>query len=193
MNAQGESFSQQLGVEVKKASGWYIAFGVFLLLGGIAAVARPLHAGLAIAFVVGWVLIINGIMAGAHALLARGAGGFVWRVLMSLLYIIGGIIVLRNPVEGLVALTIVLGVVLFVGGVSKLLLAMALTGIPGVGLLIVSGIVSIVLAILIWMKLPEASELMVGMLIGLDFIMSGISIVVFGTGARKLGGAIARG
>ena len=191
MNAQGESFPARLGDEVRKASGWYIAFGVLLLLGGIAAVARPLHAGLAVAFVVGWVLIINGIMAGAHALLARGAGGFVWRVLMSLLYIIGGIIVLRNPVEGLVALTIVLGVVLFVGGVSKLLLAMALTGIPGVGLLIVSGIVSIVLAILIWMKLPEASELMVGMLIGLDFIMSGVSLLVFGTGTRKLGGAIA--
>ena len=193
MNAQGESFPARLGDEVRKASGWYIAFGVLLLLGGIAAVARPLHAGLAVAFVVGWVLIINGIMAGAHALLARGAGGFVWRVLMSLLYIIGGIIVLRNPVEGLVALTIVLGVVLFVGGVSKLLLAMALTGIPGVGLLIVSGIVSIVVAILIWMKLPEASELMVGMLIGLDFIMSGVSILVFGTGVRKLGGAIAGG
>jgi uncharacterized membrane protein HdeD (DUF308 family) len=67
---------------------------------------------------------------------------------------------------------------------------MALTGIPGVGLLIVGGIVSIVVAILIWMKLPEASEVVVGTLIGLDFIMSGISIVVFGTGARKLGGAI---
>jgi len=193
MSAQGESFPARLGDEVRKASGWYIAFGVLLLLGGIAAVARPLHAGLAVALVVGWVLIINGIMAGAHALLARRAGGFVWRVLMSLLYIIGGIIVLLNPVEGLVALTIVLGVVLFVGGVSKLLLAMALSGIPGVGLLIVSGIVSIVLAILIWMKLPEASELMVGMLIGLDFIMSGVSILVFGTGARKLGGAIAGG
>ena len=142
MNAQGESFPARLGDEVRKASGWYIAFGVLLLLGGIAAVARPLHAGLTVAFVVGWVLIINGIMAGAHALLARGAGGFVWRVLMSLLYIIGGI-------------------------------------------------VSIVLAILIWMKLPEASELMVGMLIGLDFIMSGVAILVFGTGARKLSGALA--
>ncbi len=191
MNAQVESFPARLGDEVRKASGWYIAFGVLLLLGGIAAVARPLHAGLAIAFVVGWVLIINGIMAGAHALLARGAGGFVWRLVLSLLYIIGGIIVLRNPVEGLVALTIVLGVVLFFGGAMKLLWAMALTGIPGVGLLIVSGIVSIVLAILIWMKLPEASEVVVGMLIGLDFIMSGVSILVFGTGARKLGGAIA--
>ncbi len=70
MNAQGESVPARLGNEVRKASGWYIAFGVLLLLGGIAAVARPLHAGLAVAFVVGWVLVINGIMAGAHALLA---------------------------------------------------------------------------------------------------------------------------
>lgn len=58
---------------------------------------------------------------------------------------------------------------------------------------IVCGIVSIVLAILIWMKLPEASKVVVGMLIGLDFVMSGVSLLVFGTGARKLGGAIVGG
>ena len=191
MNAQVESFSEKLGVEVKKASGWYIAFGVLLLLGGIAAVARPLHAGLAVALVVGWALIINGIMAGAHALLARGAGGFVWRLLLGVLYIIAGIYVLQNPVMGLAAMTIVLGFALFFGGVMKLMMSVALSGIPGVGLLVAVGIVSIVLSILIWMKLPAASEVVVGTLIGLDFIMSGVSITVFGIGARKLGGAVA--
>ena len=191
MNAPGESFSQKVTVKVRKASAWYIAFGVLLLLAGIAAVARPLHAGFTIAFVVGWVLIINGIIAGANALLARGAGGFVWQVLLGLLYIIGGVIVLRNPVEGLVALTIVLGVMLFLGGVMKLMWAVALSGIPGVGLIIASGIVSIILAILIWMKLPEASELVVGTLIGLNFIVSGVSILVFGTVVRKLSGVTA--
>jgi uncharacterized membrane protein HdeD (DUF308 family) len=74
----------------------------------------------------------------------------------------------------------------------KLMLAAALSGIPGVGLLIVTGIVSIILSILIWTKLPAATEMVVGTLIGLDFIMSGISIIVFGIGARKLGGAVAR-
>jgi uncharacterized membrane protein HdeD (DUF308 family) len=99
---------------------------------------------------------------------------------LSLLYIIAGIYVLRNPVAGLAAMTIVLGVVLFFGGVMKLMMAVALSGIPGVGLLIAVGIVSIVLSILIWMKLPEASEVVIGTLIGLDFIMSGVSIIVFG-------------
>ena len=55
----------------------------------------------------------------------------------------------------------------------------------------VGGILSIILGILIWMKLPEASEVVVGTVIGLDFIMSGVSILMFGTGARKLVGALA--
>ncbi len=191
MNAQVESFSEKLGAEVKNASGWYIALGAFMLIGGIAAVAKPLHAGVAIAMVVGWVLIANGIMSGVHALMARGAGGFLWRLLMGAFYIAAGAYVLGNPMEGLAALTIVLGFALFFGGAMKLMMATSLTGIPGVGLLVAIGIMSMVMGVLIWLKLPAASEVVVGTLIGLDFITSGVSIIVFGIGARKLGGAVA--
>jgi len=191
MSTEGQSFSSQLGAEVKKASGWYIALGVVMLIGGIAAVAKPLHAGVTVTFIVGWVLIINGVMTGVNALMARGAGGFLWRVLMAVIYVAGGLYVLRNPIEGLAALTLVLGVVLVFGGIMKLMTAAALTGVPGVGLLMAAGIVSIIVGILIWAKLPEASEVVVGTLIGLAFIMNGISIIVFGTGARKMGGTVA--
>lgn len=191
MNTQGEAFPGNLAREVKKASGWYIAFGVVLLIGGIAAVARPLHAGLTVAIVVGWILLLSGIMGLVQALAARGAGGFLWRLILAVLYVAGGYYVMRNPAAGLAALTVILGVVLFFGGAMKLLMAAALKGMPGVGLMTVSGIVSIVVAILIWVRLPASSEVIIGILIGIDFMMTGVSIIVFGTGARKLGGAMA--
>ena len=190
MNVQAQAFTQELGGRIKKASGWFIAFGVLLILGGMAAIARPLHAGVALALVVGWVLIINGVMAAANALFARGAGGFLWRLLMAFLYIAGGIMVLRSPVAGLAALTLILGGMLIFGGISRLLLASALSGVPGVGLIIFGAILSIVLGFMVLMKLPQSSEFVVGTLIGLDFITSGISILMFGGGARKLGGAL---
>ena len=111
--------------------------------------------------------------------------------MLAVIYIAGGYYVMTNPVAGLTALTMVLGVVLFLGGAMKLLMAAALSGMPGVGLMIVSGIVSIVVAILIWVKLPASSEVLIGVLIGIDFIMTGGSIIAVGTGARKLGGAMA--
>ena len=90
MNTQGEAFRDKLGREVKKASGWYIAFGVVLLIGGIAAVARPLHAGLTVALVVGWILLLSGIMGLVQALAARAGGGFLARLLLAVIYIAGG-------------------------------------------------------------------------------------------------------
>ena len=72
-----------VGQAFKKVSGWYAAFGVIVALGGIAAIARPLTAGLALTLVIGWILILNGVMAVVHALAARGAGGFIAQMLLA--------------------------------------------------------------------------------------------------------------
>jgi uncharacterized membrane protein HdeD (DUF308 family) len=172
--------------ELKRASGWYIALGVVLILGGVFAVLRPLAAGYALTVVVGWLLIIGGGMFLINSFMARGAGGFFWRLLLSALYVVAGIIVLMNPFEGLGALTIILALVIGAGGVFRLLLASALKGVPGVGLLIFSGLVAIALAILILAKWPESSQVVLGVVVGIDFIFNGMSILGVALNARQL-------
>jgi uncharacterized membrane protein HdeD (DUF308 family) len=118
--------------------------------------------------------------------MARGAGGFFWRLLLSALYVVAGIIVLMNPFEGLGALTIILALVIGAGGVFRLFLASALKGIPGVGLLIFGGLISIALAILILAKWPESSQVVLGVVVGIDFIFNGMSILGVALNARQL-------
>ena len=180
-NAAGE-----IKAELRRASGWYIALGAVLILGGVYAVLRPLAAGYVVTVVVGWLLIFGGGMYLFTSFLARGAGGFFWRLLLSVLYVVAGVIMLMNPFEGLGALTVVLALVIGVGGVFRLFLGTALSGIPGVGLLIFSGIVSIALAILIFVKWPESSEVVLGVIVGIDFIFAGMSILSLAIEARRL-------
>jgi len=181
-----EAVATEIKSEIKRGSVWYIALGVMLILGGMYAALRPLAAGYVLTLVVGWLLIFGGGMYLLNAFMARGAGGFLWRLLLSVLYVVAGIAMLMNPFDGLGVLTIVLALVIGAGGVFRLFLASALKGIPGVGLLIFSGIASIVLAILIFAKWPDSSYVALGVIVGINFVFSGMSILGMALNARQL-------
>ena len=105
---------------IKKASGWLIAIGVLFVVLGLSAIAEPLIAGLAIAFLVGWLLIIGGAM---HFVAAFGGGG-IWRVIVQILigivYVLGGVYFLTHPLLGLGTLTLLLaGIILAVSDWPK--------------------------------------------------------------------------
>lgn len=189
MNETADAVRSALGEikeEIRRRSVWFIALGAVLILGGVYAVLRPLAAGYVVSVVVGWLLILGGGMYLFNSFMARGAGGFFWRLLLSVLYVAAGVVILMNPFEGLGALTIVLALVIGAGGVFRLMLGSALKGIPGVGLLIFSGIVSIALAILILAKWPDSSEVVLGVIVGIDFIFAGMAILSLAIEARRL-------
>lgn len=181
-----ESMVSEIQGAIKRASWWYIALAAVLIVGGVYAVLRPLAAGYVLTLVVGWLLIIGGGMFLLNSFMARGAGGFLWRLLLSIIYVVAGIVMLMNPFEGLAAITIVLALVIGGGGIMRLLLAHAMKGVPGVGLLIFSGLVGIALAILILAKWPESSAVALGVIVGIDFVFSGVSILGVALDARQL-------
>lgn len=183
--------AQSLAAQIKGSFGWFLALGMALILAGVVALAYPLYAGLAVTTLLGVLFLVAGGMYLFNAFMARGAGGFFFRLLLAVLNVAAGVLLLVKPVEGLAALTVLLGVVLLIGGILKILLSRALTGIPGVGMILFSGIATIVLAILIWAKLPTSSEVAVGVLIGIDFVFSGLSLLWIATRARAFAEALA--
>ena len=77
--------------------------------------ASPLAAGIAVNLFVGWLLVFSGCMHLAFAWYRRGAGGFIWELLVGILYIVIGAYLLTQPVAGLASLTIALAIYLFYG------------------------------------------------------------------------------
>ena len=71
--------ARQIQGEINKASGWYMALGVVLLLGGVAGLLYPTYAGLGLTVLVGWLLIIGGAMYLFNSLLVRVVRGGVTR------------------------------------------------------------------------------------------------------------------
>jgi len=178
-----------LGTIAKESVGWSIALSVLMILTGVLAIVIPPVAGIAVLVVVAWLLMFSG---AAHLVFAwhtRTAGGMVWELLLGILYILVGVYALLNPVAGLASLTLVLAIYLFMEAVLELILSFRLRPLAGSNWLLIDGIITLILAVLIWRSWPSSSEWVIGTLVGISMLFSGAARLSLSLAARR---AVAR-
>jgi uncharacterized membrane protein HdeD (DUF308 family) len=171
--------------------GWLLALGILMIVLGALAIAAPYGATLAVQFALGWILVIGGIAEAIHAFMARGWGGFLLELLSAILYLVVGVLLLVNPVGGALALTIVLAVFLIVEGIFKIMMAMRVRDHRGWGWLLASGVLSVILGVLIWAEWPASGLWVIGLLVGIQLLFTGWSLVMLALAARAHRQAIA--
>ncbi len=178
--------STSVSTIVKSSLGWSIGLSVLMILAGILAIAVPQVAGITLTILVGWLLIFSGVAHLVFAWHTRGTGGVLWELLLGVLYLLIGGYVLMNPVAGLASLTLVLAIYLFVEGVLEFILGFQLRGMSGSGWLFLDGIVTLILAIMIWRTWPSSTAWVIGTLVGISMLFSGISRLMLSLAARRL-------
>jgi uncharacterized membrane protein HdeD (DUF308 family) len=186
MCPQGSSASADDTAERIAANwGWFLALGILLIIVGAAAIISPFYGTLAGARVFGWIMIISGIMTAVHAAGARGWGGVILQVLIAIVYIIGGIWLLAQPLAGAITLTIVLIAVLLVQGLFSAIEAFQIRPTEGWGWMLASGVASVILGIMLWQKFPSSALWAIGLLFGLSLVINGWSFVALALSARE--------
>jgi len=75
----------------KEAAGMSIGLAVVMIVLGLLAVGVPLASGIGISILMAWIIVFSGFTYLAYAFAARGAGAFIWRMLVGIVYIIGGV------------------------------------------------------------------------------------------------------
>jgi uncharacterized membrane protein HdeD (DUF308 family) len=121
------------GGEAPQRSWWlYTLLGAVLLIAGAFVLGDVVFASAISAIFIAWAIVIAGIFEIVHAFNARGWKGFVFNLLLGVLYIAGGAILLANPVAASIKLTLALGIIWIVSGLFRIDLA-AFSGKSGAG------------------------------------------------------------
>lgn len=174
------------GETAKKITGWYIGFAVLFIVLGIFAIAEPMIAAVAVALLVGWLLIFGG---GAHLVSAfsgGGAGRVIWQVLIALVYLVGGFYFLTHTLMGVGTLTLLLAGIILAEGVIEVIAYFKSRSAGGSVWLLLNGLITLLLGGLIWFHWPSSSVWAIGTLLGVNLLMTGITRLLFGMAARKL-------
>jgi len=171
--------------EVDRKWGWYVALGLFLiLLGAIAA-------GSAITTTVISVMLLGGILlcaGGALVFLSFLTGkwsGFLLTLAAGVLSGMVGITMLSAPLSGAVAITLMVGTILVGVGLFRSFASIAMR-FPNWGWSLLSGLASLALGGLLLRGLPSASFWFLGLFIGIDLVIHGISWIMFALGVHSL-------
>jgi uncharacterized membrane protein HdeD (DUF308 family) len=171
---------------VKKASGWSMVWGILMIICGILAIAMPFASSVGIVIVLGWLILFAAVFHLVFAFQSHSFGGFLWEVLLAIVYGVAGFYMVTHPLLGVVSLTLLLAIFLLVEGVVEIFFYFKIRGTANAGWVLFDGIVTLILGFLIWRRWPTSSVWVIGTLVGISLIFSGISRFMLSSTVRRV-------
>ena len=165
----------------------FLAEGILMMVLGLLAIAVPEVATLAITILIGWLFFVGGIFRTISVLQHRAMPGFAWSLLIAVLAILLGLILIVRPIAGVLTLTIWLIAFFIIEGIAAIFLAIEhRRHLPSWGWVLLSGLVDLLLAYLIWDGWPSSAGWAIGLLVGINMVFVGLSLVMTALAARTM-------
>ena len=144
--------------------------GIVLIIVGIMVLGDAVTATIFSAIFIGAMAIAAGGFEIVHSFWTKGWGGFLWQIVLGLLYVAFGLTLLTQPVVGALALTYVFGLLLVISGAVRI----------GIGvrrgmdwMLVLSGVIGIIAGLIILAGWPYSGLWFLGTVLGIDLIFHG--------------------
>ncbi len=166
--------------------GWFVALGIVLILAGLFALGNVVAFTIASVIFIGAMLLVGGVFEIIHAFATKNWRGFVLNLILGIVYVIGGLLIMQEPVQGSLVLTLFVLAALLVGGIMRIAIAWQHRELAGWWLMLLGGIVSIVVAFMLYATLPWSGLWVLGTLIGVELLVQGVTWLQFGFALRKM-------
>jgi len=165
----------------------FLVEGIVMMVLGLLAIAVPEIASLAITILIGWLFFIGGIFRTISVVQHRNLPGFGWALATAVLAIILGLVLLLRPIAAVLTLTLALVVFFILEGISAILLALEhRRHLSSWGWILFSGIIDLLLAFLIWDGWPSSAGWAIGLLVGINMVFVGLSLIMTAIAARTM-------
>jgi uncharacterized membrane protein HdeD (DUF308 family) len=175
------------GGEASAKSWWlYLLLGIVMVVAGFFVLGHDVLASVVSAIFIGWVILIAGVLEVVHAFSARGWKGFLLDLLLGILYIVGGWMLISNPLAAAVSITLAIGVIWIVSGIFRMALSGAI-GQEGGWAIFFSGLLAVLAGAIILAGWPASGLWVLGLLLGIDLIVYGIAWISYSFAVRSRG------
>lgn len=148
---------------------------IVLIVFGIVAIILPAISTIVAETWISIILAFSGITKLVYAFQSRQAGGFVWKLLLSVLYIATGVYLFVYPLAGVLTLTLLLGSFLLTEGVFELFLAFRLRPQQNWSWVLADGMITLLLGGLVWVQWPSDASWVIGTVVGISILSTGVS------------------
>ena len=165
---------------------WWSLFslGIALIICGLIAVAFPIFSTLGVVIALGIILLFAGIATIVTSFVTGKWSAFLVQLLMGILYTVLGLMMAETPLVSAVALTMLVASFAIVGGAFRIVAALALR-FSNWGWMLASGLITILFGLIVLRHFPEAALWLIGLMLGLDLIFSGVNWLMLSLAIRN--------
>lgn len=186
LDAAAATMRDAMRQTVRRYSLWYLVQGMLMVVTGVLALIYPWIASVAMVRLLGWFLIVSGVLQAIGLIGAREVPYFWLELISAILPIVLGLLLLRHEDVSLYFFSIVVIVYFMIEGIVKILFALTIRPFPSWGWVFLSGVIGIALSIYLWANLSIVSALMLAVLLGVLLVVEGAALASLAWRARKL-------
>ena len=173
----------QIPHEIVQYWGWFLAFGIGLVVLGVAAVARSITATVVSMLFFGWLLVIASGIEVAQAVMVGHWAGFFHHLLAAILFGVTGLLLVTRPLVSAEVATVFMAMFFIIGGLFQLIGSFAVT-LPSWGWQALDGAITLLLGLLVLAQWPVSGLWVIGLFVGIDLIFYGCAWIALALGLR---------
>jgi uncharacterized membrane protein HdeD (DUF308 family) len=170
--------------ELREIWPFLVGMGVALMILGMVAIGSSFIATMATVVVFGILLLLGALFQVVTALWGRSWRGFFLHLLAGVLYLVVGVFMIEHPVETALSITLLVAVGLLASGILRTIVSI-IERFDGWGWMLLSGLVSLLLGIGIWRQWPLSGLWVIGLFVGIEMLISGLSWLMLGLAVRS--------
>ena len=157
----------------------FVIEGVLFILLGIFAICLPQVFSLTLDYFIGWLFIFLGLAIGIRSFQAAELPNKTATIISAIIYLALGALLVAYPMSGILTLTLLMGCYFVLDGATKIYGALQIKPIANWGWIFISGILSLILSAIIFGFWPQQAPWILGMLVGINLLVTGIITLFF--------------
>lgn len=158
-----------------------IGTGAFAMLAGVFSFFNPISATITAEQLVAWFFVLLGLSELFSASKFKSNKSIFYMLLISaVMALLFGLFLLFNPLHGIVALTIIIGIIFLLSGANKIFFAFSFRQSPFFWGQIISGLISLLLAGMIFSNFPQSAAGVLGLFLAVELVFTGASLISLG-------------
>ena len=165
--------------------GFSIFLSILLIVGGLLAILLAAETTIAVVIILAWMLMIGGIVQFIHAFRSKGVGMTIWKIVVAVAYFLTGLFLRLNLGIGLAALTLALIFFFVIEGVMSLVAFVRERKKGGSAWLLFNGVLTLLLGVLIWSHWPSRAMWIIGVFVGFNLLMNGMTRLMLTLAVRR--------
>ncbi len=169
-------FNQAMRETVRRHRFLYLVQAALMVLGGVLAILSPVFASAAFVWLLGWILILNGVVQGIGLLGAMNHPSFWLQLIPAVLGIVVGVLLLSNLGQAMVVISVLLVVFLMIEGIAKVVFALSIRPLENWSWVLASGLMGLVLSVILFASMPVTALWLIGLMLGIGLIAEGAAL-----------------